>query len=214
MTWIITIASRRDLSGASRKISDEMDAEALGFDIPEFQVQRQSDERWAVAEAMILECKAQTIVDLAWQLEAFLIADIEILDETGDGPHEWMHRTLLQNIRTLGAIPQPDDPRGSLSIDIGNDDELGGNVMTIVVDLVDMEDPIDNARGLGRALRMAIADVDDAYGKDGLRAIADKLIEEIEQIEWLWNKAFEDPKDGPPKRSKKTKPKLAVVKSA
>ncbi len=79
--------------------------------------------------------------------------------------------------------------------------------------LIDMEDPIDNARGLGRALRMALTDLDATYERDGLTAVADKLLKEIEEIERLWNKALEDQEDGPPKRFKQTKPKLAVIKA-
>ena len=76
------------------------------------------DERWAVAEAIIAHTP-QTFADLAWQAEAFLIADIEILDAAPNGcTSDRLIRTLFQHIRTLGALPQPDDPMGALSIDL------------------------------------------------------------------------------------------------
>jgi hypothetical protein len=79
---------------------------------------RLGDERWEVAEA-IMEHQPQTIADLAWQAEAFLIADLEILHEQ---PNEYasdrLIRTLFRHIRTLGGVPQRDDPLGALAINI------------------------------------------------------------------------------------------------
>ena len=62
-----------------------------------------------------LNHEPQSITDLAWQAEAFLLAYLELFDESGDyGGH--LIRKLFQNIRTLGALPQPDDPRSALTI--------------------------------------------------------------------------------------------------
>jgi hypothetical protein len=72
------------------------------------------DERWGVADAMMAH-KPQTFADLAWQAEAYLIADLELLDRAPSSD-SWMLRTLFHNIRMLGAIPQPNDPLGILSI--------------------------------------------------------------------------------------------------
>jgi hypothetical protein len=81
------------------------------------------DERWAVAEA-IMNHQPQTFADLAWQAEAFLVADLEILHEQpNECASDRLIRTLFQHIRTLGALPQPDDPLRALSIDIYSDSD-------------------------------------------------------------------------------------------
>jgi hypothetical protein len=81
---------------------------------------RLTEERWNVAKAMFSH-EPQTVVDLAWQTEAYLIADLEILG--GSDTSDWMGRTLFRHIRSLGALPQPDDPLDLLSIDVDNDDD-------------------------------------------------------------------------------------------
>jgi hypothetical protein len=69
-------------------------------------------ERWAVADLM-MDHTPQTIADLALQAEAYLIADMEILSKAYS---DTMMKTIFHNIRTLGALPQPEDPLGVLSI--------------------------------------------------------------------------------------------------
>ena len=64
-----------------------------------------TEERWAVAEAMMAH-EPQSIVDLAWQLEAWLIADLEMLS---GGISDQLLLTFVEHVRTLGAVPQPDD---------------------------------------------------------------------------------------------------------
>jgi hypothetical protein len=54
--------------------------------------------------------KPQTVADLAWQLEAFLIADVAIISSPPTDPCDQMLRTLLHHVRTLGAIPNPMTP--------------------------------------------------------------------------------------------------------
>jgi hypothetical protein len=72
------------------------------------------DERWDVAKAMMAHTP-RTTADLAYQVEAFLVADLEMTcgDEPTNGG-DWLVRMLLQNIRTLGALPLPEDSFGSL----------------------------------------------------------------------------------------------------
>jgi hypothetical protein len=60
----------------------------------------------------MLEHEPKSIVDLAWQAEAWLLADLDLLE----GSDQPMLDTLFQHIRTLGALPQPDDPHGALTI--------------------------------------------------------------------------------------------------
>jgi len=80
------------------------------------------DERWAVAEAIIAQTP-QTFADLAWQAEAFLIADLEIYQPPDSSIGDRLTRMLFQHIRTLGALPQPDDPLGALTINMLSDDD-------------------------------------------------------------------------------------------
>jgi hypothetical protein len=76
------------------------------------------DERWCVAEA-IIDHKPQTVVDLAWQAEAYLLADLDLFSfAPGSTTDDRLIRTFFRHIRTLGALPQPDDPLGVLNIDI------------------------------------------------------------------------------------------------
>jgi hypothetical protein len=68
--------------------------------------------------------KPQTFADLAWQAAAYLMADLDLLSFAPDSStSDRLIRTLFRHIRTLGALPQPDDPRGTLSLDIGSDGE-------------------------------------------------------------------------------------------
>jgi hypothetical protein len=74
------------------------------------------DERWAVAEA-IMAHKPQTFADLAWQAEAYLIADLDLLSSSPDSStSDQLIRTLFRHIRALGALPQTDDPLGALGL--------------------------------------------------------------------------------------------------
>jgi hypothetical protein len=76
---------------------------------------RLGDERWAVAEAMMAH-EPQSIVDVAWQLEAWLIADLELFNSAGDDcTSTQLFRMFVEHVRTLGAVPQPDDPFDALS---------------------------------------------------------------------------------------------------
>jgi hypothetical protein len=75
------------------------------------------NERWSVAKAM-LNHEPQTIVDLAWQAEAWLVADLELFGHYGNA----LLGTMFRNIRMLGALPQPDDPFGALTI-VASDEE-------------------------------------------------------------------------------------------
>jgi hypothetical protein len=62
-------------------------------------------ERWDVAEAM-LDHQPQTIGDLAWQVEAWLLADLEIIG-TGEPS---MLGTIFRHIRTLRATSSTGGP--------------------------------------------------------------------------------------------------------
>jgi hypothetical protein len=101
-------------------VHDKVYAEVPCFENDETECDRLTEERWNVAKAMFSH-EPQTVVDLAWQTEAYLIADLEILG--GSDTSDWMGRTLFRHIRSLGALPQPDDPLDLLSIDVDNDDD-------------------------------------------------------------------------------------------
>jgi hypothetical protein len=74
------------------------------------------DERWAVAKAM-LSHEPKSVVDLAYQAEAWLLADLELFCRREDrDSSEHLLQTLFRHIRTLGALPQPADPSGALTI--------------------------------------------------------------------------------------------------
>jgi hypothetical protein len=106
-----------------RAARDKIYAEVPGIDRYEGECEELGDERWAVAEA-IMAHKPQTFADLAWQAEAYLIGDLEVLTERTDlCTSAQLIRTLFGYIRTLGALPQPDDPLGALSLDIDSDGE-------------------------------------------------------------------------------------------
>jgi hypothetical protein len=86
------------------------------------------DERWNVAEAIIVH-QPQTIADLAWQAEAYLMADMEMLSSKPNScTTDRLIRTFFQHIRNLGALPQPEDPLGALSIDTYDDSAAGDEV--------------------------------------------------------------------------------------
>lgn len=106
---------RRELAAVHKKIWVE-----LGGDDEEDECEKLGEERWAVAEAMF-EHKPQNIVDLAWQAEAYLLADLELY-QPPEATADRLSRTLFQYIRTLGAVPQPDDPLGALSINIAREE--------------------------------------------------------------------------------------------
>jgi hypothetical protein len=82
----------------------------------EVETSRLSDERWAVAEAMMAH-EPKSIVDVAWQLEAWLIADLEMFNYSdSDATSDQLFRMFVEHVRTLGAVPQPADPFGALSL--------------------------------------------------------------------------------------------------
>lgn len=72
------------------------------------------DERWAVADA-IMAHKPRTVADIAWQVEAYLIADLE-MSLNGTPSCEPIFLALLRNIRAAGGLPPPDGPLGALSL--------------------------------------------------------------------------------------------------
>jgi hypothetical protein len=100
-TWDKVRSELQHESGRAHE-TEEAEATALG------------DERWAVAEAMMAH-EPRSIVDLAWQLEAWLIADLEFFNEPSDCTSAQLFRMFVDHVRTLGAVPQPDDPFGALS---------------------------------------------------------------------------------------------------
>lgn len=102
---------RKELNVVHNKIWEEVPGS-----LSDEEVGRLGDERWSVVEA-IMECEPKTIVDIAWQAEAFLIADLEIVTSPPACSHERLIRLLFHHIRTLGALPPPDDPFGALAID-------------------------------------------------------------------------------------------------
>ena len=83
--------------------------------MPWSEIEALCEERWSVAKAM-LDHKPQTFADLAWQAEAYLIADLELIGENKGSPNSLLPKIFL-NIRTLGALPQPNDPLLDLNID-------------------------------------------------------------------------------------------------
>jgi hypothetical protein len=95
---------------------DKAYAETPDYEEDDDEGDRLHNERWKLAEAMMAH-KPQTAVDLAWQAEAYLIADLEILSSSGSCTSDRLIRTLFHHIRTLGALLQPDDPLGALSIE-------------------------------------------------------------------------------------------------
>ncbi len=92
-------------------------AETPSYEEDDDECDRLGNERWNVAEAMMAH-KPQTVVDLAWQAEAYLIADLEMLSSSGSCTSDRLIRTLFHHIRTLGALP------GALSIDIESNDDV------------------------------------------------------------------------------------------
>ena len=84
-------------------------------EVEEAETDALTEERWAVAEAMMAH-EPQSIVDLAWQLEAWLIADLEMFNSSGEDAANQLLRMFVGYVRALGAVPQPDDPFGALSL--------------------------------------------------------------------------------------------------
>jgi len=153
------------------------------------------DERWRAAEA-IFDHAPQTIADLAWQAEAFLIADLEIYQGLARFTSERLIRTLFRYIRTLGALPQPNDPLGALSLDISSDDDgdceepVATTAPALVGDCTGRPDPIFAAierhrqaeAAFGRAFEttdqttagiLAAEDKTDEFGEVSSEAYAD-----------------------------------------
>jgi hypothetical protein len=79
-------------------------------------------ERWEAAAALMAH-QPQNIADLAWQLEAFIVADLEITCDPSECSGDRLTRAFFQNMRTLGALQQPDDPLGALTINMLSDDD-------------------------------------------------------------------------------------------
>jgi hypothetical protein len=105
-----------ELEAVFDKVWDELHREGgRTTKTEEDETNRLHDERWAVAEAMMAH-EPQSIVDVAWQLEAWLIADLELLSSAGGGTSDELFRMIVGYVRTLGAVPQPDDPFGALSL--------------------------------------------------------------------------------------------------
>jgi hypothetical protein len=96
---------REELQRESGQTSESEEAECTAL----------GDERWAVAETMMAH-KPQSIVDLAWQLEAWLIADLEFFNSDSDATSDQLFRMFVGYVRTLGAVPQPEDPFGALAL--------------------------------------------------------------------------------------------------
>jgi len=113
---------REELSAVFTKILKEMQDDDVEED-EQSEADRLCHERWSVAEAM-LNHEPQSIVDLAWQAEAWLLADLELLHHNHDHSQSLLGM-FFRHIRTLGALPQPDDPFGALTIvasDAANDE--------------------------------------------------------------------------------------------
>jgi hypothetical protein len=111
---------RKELEPVERKISNEIHHESgrtgESEDFEETEAGRLCDERWAVAEAMMAH-EPRSIVDVAWQLEAWLIADLELFNSEGDDcTSTQLFRMFVEHVRALGAVPQPEDPFGALSL--------------------------------------------------------------------------------------------------
>jgi hypothetical protein len=106
---------KKELEAVSHKILNELQRESgRTNELDEAEAERLCDERWAVAEAMMAH-EPQSIVDVAWQLEAWLIADLELFNSSG-GTYNQLFRMFVEHVRTLGAVPQPDDPFEALSL--------------------------------------------------------------------------------------------------
>ena len=107
---------RKELEPVWSKIWNEIHRESGRTDdhndFEEEETERLSDERWAVAGAM-MAYEPQSIVDVAWQLEAWLIADLELFNSP---PSSRVFGRFIENLRTLGAVPQPEDPFGALRL--------------------------------------------------------------------------------------------------
>ena len=107
---------REELKAIWSKTSDELQCESgRTSESEEAECKALGDERWAVAEVMMAH-KPQSIVDLAWQLEAWLIADLEFFNSDSDATSDQLFRMFVGYVRTLGAVPQPDDPFGALAL--------------------------------------------------------------------------------------------------
>jgi hypothetical protein len=121
----------RELGAVHRKIcaeisSDELDAEGDAL----------SDERSSVVET-IMEHEPQTIADLAWQAEAFVLTESELLCATDStvSLDTRLIQTLFNNIRALGAIPQP------IPLAVGPDPYANYEIVDAVTDTVGQPDP-------------------------------------------------------------------------
>jgi hypothetical protein len=110
---------KKELEVVSSKIWKELQRESgLTNESEEAEISRLCDERWAVAEAMMAH-EPQSIVDVAWQLEAWLIADLEVFNVSEESADVRLFRMFVEHVRTLGGVPQPEDPFGALSLVAG-----------------------------------------------------------------------------------------------
>jgi hypothetical protein len=106
----------KELRPTFNKVWNELQRESgRTNELEEAEANRLGAERWAVAEAMMAH-EPQSIVDLAWQLEAWLIADLEMFNEPSDCTSAQLFRMFVEHVRTIGAVPQPNDPFGALSL--------------------------------------------------------------------------------------------------
>jgi hypothetical protein len=108
---------KKELEAIWNRIWDELHREGGRSTVSEeTEVSALCDERWAVAEAMMAH-EPKSIVDLAWQLEAWLIADLELFSSArADDTATQLFRMFVEHVRTLGAVPQPEDPFDALSL--------------------------------------------------------------------------------------------------
>lgn len=108
---------KKELEAPWNKVSDELHRKAgRTIETEEVETERLCDERWAVAEAMMAH-EPRSIVDVAWQLEAWLIADLELFNSAGDDcTSTQLFRMFVEHVRTLGAVPQPEDPFDALRL--------------------------------------------------------------------------------------------------
>lgn len=56
----------------------------------------------------------------------------------------------------------------------------------LAIELLRLEDPIQNAVGLSRALHLTADGLDDDYDRTALKAVCEALEAELEQIEKTW----------------------------
>jgi hypothetical protein len=131
------------------------------------------DERWDVARAMMAQTP-RTIADLAYQMEAFLVADLEIIEGDAKDGGDWLVRMLLHHIRTLGALPLPENSFGSLHIDIteparAEEDDVSEEHSKSLAKIAEIRAPDDSIATALATMKAADATIDGLikqYGND------------------------------------------------